>query len=64
MPLANPVTIRVGSSTATVQYAGMTGSGLNQFNIVVPDLSNGDYPVVAQVAGVRTAAIVRLRVQR
>lgn len=64
IPLANPVTIRVGPSMATVQYAGMTGSGLNQFNIVVPDLSNGDYPVAAQVAGVRTAAIVRLRVQR
>jgi protocatechuate 3,4-dioxygenase beta subunit len=64
IPLANPVAIRIGPAAATVQYAGMSGSGLNQFNIVVPDLANGDYPVVAQIAGVRTAAIVRLRIQR
>lgn len=62
--LANPVEIRIGNANATVQYAGMTASGLNQFNVVVPELPNGDYPVVAQVAGVRTAAIVRLRIQR
>lgn len=62
-PLLNPVTVRVGQSTADLIYAGMTGVGLYQFNLVVPNLANGDYPVVAQVAGVRTSSIARLRVQ-
>jgi protocatechuate 3,4-dioxygenase beta subunit len=63
-PLLNPVTIRIGPSTAQVLYAGMTGVGLYQFNIIVPDLPSGDYPVVAEVAGVRTPSIARLRIQR
>jgi protocatechuate 3,4-dioxygenase, beta subunit len=63
-PLMNPATIRIGQSSAQVTYAGMTGTGLYQFNVTVPDLPNGDYPVVAEVAGVRTASAARLRVQR
>jgi protocatechuate 3,4-dioxygenase beta subunit len=63
-PLLNPVTIRIGSSTAQVLYAGMTGAGLYQFNILVPDLASGDYPVLAEVAGVRTPSMARLRIQR
>jgi protocatechuate 3,4-dioxygenase, beta subunit len=63
-PLLNPVKIRIGQSTAPVLYAGMTAAGLYQFNQVVPDLPNGDYPVVAEVAGVRTPSIARLRIQR
>lgn len=63
-PLLNPVTIRIGPATAQVLYAGMSGVGLYQFNIIVPDLANGDYPVVAEVAGVRTPSIARLRIQR
>lgn len=62
-PLLNPVTIRIGQAAADVIYAGMTGVGLYQFNLVVPNLANGDYPVVAQIAGVRTSSIARLRVQ-
>ncbi len=62
-PLANPVTIRVGQSKAQVVYAGMSGVGLYQFNTVVPDLPGGDYPVVAEIAGVRTSSAGRLRIQ-
>lgn len=63
-PLLNPVTIRIGQATAQVLYAGMSGVGLDQFNIVVPDLPNGDYPVVAEVLGIRTPSVARLRIQR
>lgn len=63
-PLLNPVTIRIGQATAQVLYAGMSGVGLYQFNIVVPDLPNGDYPVVAEVLGIRTPSVARLRIQR
>ena len=61
-PVLNPVTIRIGQATAQVPYAGMTGAGLYQFSVVVPALPAGDYPVVAEVAGVRSASIARLRI--
>ncbi len=63
-PLMNPVTLRIGQATAQVNYAGVTGVGVYQFNVVVPDLPNGDYPVRAQVAGVWTNTVPRLRIQR
>jgi len=63
-PLLHPVTIRIGTAQATVEYAGLTGSGLNQFNIVVPDLPNGDYPVTAKINGTRTSSAARIRMER
>ncbi len=63
-PLMNPVKIRIGQATAQLNYAGVTGVGVYQFNVVVPDLPNGDYPVRAEVAGVRTSSVPRLRISR
>jgi protocatechuate 3,4-dioxygenase beta subunit len=63
-PLANQARIRVGNVDASIQFQGLTAAGLAQFNIVVPDLPTGDYPVVAIIAGVRTSSIARLRIQR
>lgn len=63
-PLANQARIRIGNVDAQIQFQGLTAAGLAQFNVVVPDLPTGDYPVVAVIAGVRTSAIARLRVQR
>jgi len=55
-PLANPMTIRFGNVQANVTFAGLASgaAGLYQFNVVVPDLPDGDIPVVAEVGGVRT----------
>lgn len=63
-PLLNPVRIRIGQADASLAWAGLIGPGLYQFNVTVPDLASGDYPVVAAVAGVRTRSAGRLRVQR
>jgi len=38
--------------------------GLYQFNITAPDLPDGDYPVTAQVGGVWTGKMVKLRIAR
>jgi uncharacterized protein (TIGR03437 family) len=46
-----------------VRFAGLTGAGLYQFNVVVPNLPSGDHDVVATVAGARTQPLARLRVQ-
>jgi uncharacterized protein (TIGR03437 family) len=38
--------------------------GLYQFNVTVPDLPDGDHAVTAEVGGVRTQKIGRIRIQR
>jgi len=51
------ITVTIGGVPATIQYAGITISGLAQINVTVPSsLANGDAPVVATVGGVQTQA--------
>ena len=63
-PLTNSVSLRIGTTNAEVAFAGLSGAGLYQLNIVVPNLPDGDHDVVATVAGSRSQALARLRVQR
>ena len=53
-PTVNPVTFTIGGISAPVSYAGMTESGLYQFNLTVPATASGDQPIQAQVDGVTT----------
>ena len=62
-PLAVPVTITIGGVGATVAYAGQIGSGLYQFNVVVPAIGVGEYKVEAAVSGVATGAPIYLPVR-
>jgi len=51
------ITVTIGGTPATVQYAGITISGLAQINVTVPSsLANADAAVVASVGGVQTQA--------
>jgi uncharacterized protein (TIGR03437 family) len=52
--LANSVQFTIGGVSAPVSYSGLVGPGLYQFNVAVPNISNGDAPIVAQIGGVRT----------
>ncbi|MFN0100973.1 MAG: IPT/TIG domain-containing protein [Bryobacteraceae bacterium] len=62
---ATPVTVRIDSQDALVSYTGMTSAGLYQINVTVPaDLADGDYPVTAEVAGVRTLKFCKLPVAK
>lgn len=63
-PLLNSVKINIDTAQVDVQYAGITSAGLYQFNIVVPDLPDGDHSVSASVAGARPPKIGRLRITR
>lgn len=63
-PLQNAVTIRVGQEKAQVLYAGITAAGLYQINVAVPSLDNGDYPVIAEIAGIRSSSLARLQIRR
>jgi uncharacterized protein (TIGR03437 family) len=51
--LTNPVTVQFGSTPATVQYAGLAPGfvGLYQFNVQVPNVVAGDWPLVVTVNG-------------
>jgi uncharacterized protein (TIGR03437 family) len=64
IPLVYPVGIRIDNQTAAVSFAGLTGVGLYQFNVTIPELADGDHAVVAEVGGVRTEKIARIRVER
>jgi protocatechuate 3,4-dioxygenase, beta subunit len=61
-PLSNAVTIRIGTTFADVRFAGMSGAGLYQFNIVAPNVPDGDHDVIATIAGARSQSLARLRV--
>jgi uncharacterized protein (TIGR03437 family) len=63
-PLANTVQVTIGGQTALVAFAGLTGSGLYQFNVTVPNLPNGDAAVVATIGGIATQTGVVVTVQQ
>jgi uncharacterized protein (TIGR03437 family) len=65
-PLADvsQLTIKIGNVAARIQFAGMTGAGLYQFNVVVPDVPDGDRPVVAEIAGERSQSQKFITVQK
>jgi uncharacterized protein (TIGR03437 family) len=53
-PLANLTQLKVtiGGVAATVQFAGIVAAGEYQINVLVPQVSNGDQPILATIAGV------------
>jgi uncharacterized protein (TIGR03437 family) len=64
---ANPVTVTVGGTAATVYGAALAGgnAGLYQVAIQIPDnLANGDYPIVATVFGAQSPATTLITVQQ
>jgi uncharacterized protein (TIGR03437 family) len=49
--ITDKITVTIGGVTAKVQFAGVTGVGLYQLNVVVPPLSDGDQKVIATIGG-------------
>jgi uncharacterized protein (TIGR03437 family) len=61
---ASSVTVTIGGAAAAVQFAGLTASGLYQFNVMVPSsLPSGDAAVVATIGGVQTQTGLSITVQ-
>lgn len=56
--------IRFGETVADIKFGGLVASGLYQFNVVVPNLPNGDVPLVAELGSVKSAATVLITIQR
>jgi uncharacterized protein (TIGR03437 family) len=62
--LANQVQVTIGGMAATVAYAGLVESGTYQLNVTVPNLPNGDAPIVATIGGVISQTGVSITVQQ
>ena len=59
-PVNDKVTITIGGVDATVQFAGLVGAGLYQFNVVVPQTvptSPADQPLVIRQGSLQTQAL-------
>jgi uncharacterized protein (TIGR03437 family) len=66
-PLVDTPSVTIGGANATVQYGGGAPNliGTYQFNIVVPDVPNGDQPVVVQFSdGSKTQDNAFITIQR
>jgi uncharacterized protein (TIGR03118 family) len=66
--IANSPAVTIGGATATVQYAGLSGPGLDQVNVAVPALpagSNGavDLPISAMIGTSSTQPGLMITVQ-
>jgi uncharacterized protein (TIGR03437 family) len=44
--------VTIGGEPAEIEYAGLTGAGLNQVNLRVPDLPAGRHPVRVRMRGI------------
>jgi len=66
VPLANASSwqARIGNLSGAVGFAGLTGSGLYQFNVTVPNVADGDQPLVISGGGGSTQSGVFITVQK
>ena len=55
--------VTIGGVAATVQYAGITIPGVYQLNVTVPQLPNGDQPIVATIGGASTQTGISVPIQ-
>ncbi len=62
-PLASTVTVMIGGKTALVSYAGRVAAGLDQVNVTVPSVADGDQAIAVTVGGVATQSGVLLKVK-
>jgi uncharacterized protein (TIGR03437 family) len=65
LPLVRPedLRVRIGGLDCVIAYAGLISPGVYQFNLVVPQISAGDQPVVAELRGLLTQADLMLNIQ-
>ena len=60
--LINSVVITIGGVQVETSFAGLSSTGLYQFNVIVPSLADGDHAVLAMIGGLQTQSGVLLSV--
>jgi len=63
-PLTSSIAMRIGGVPVTVAFAGLSSSGLYQFNVTIPDLPNGEHLVEMQINGASIQTGILFAVQR
>ncbi len=65
LPLANlqELRVRIGGVDARIAFAGLISPGVYQFNVVVPEVPDGDRTIVAELRGLLTRADLMVTVQ-
>lgn len=63
-PLVDNVTMRIGSVAVTPAFAGLSSSGLYQFNVAIPDLADGEHDIAMEINSVSIQTGVVLAVKR
>lgn len=62
--LATQPTVTIGGANATVTFAGVSSSGLNQVNVTIPaGTANGDQSVILTIGGAKTQSTAIISVQ-
>ena len=56
--------VRIGGVDAAIAFAGLISPGVYQFNVVVPQVGDGDQSVSAELRGLLTRADLLLTVQQ
>ncbi|MFN0169767.1 MAG: hypothetical protein ACKV22_25370 [Bryobacteraceae bacterium] len=62
--LAGEVQIAIGGKPAAVAFAGLSGAGLYQFNVTIPEIPDGDQLLTATLNGRSSQANVYMTIQR
>jgi uncharacterized protein (TIGR03437 family) len=63
--LANPVKVRIGGVDVQPAFAGLSGTGVYQLNVTLPDsTADGAIPVVATIGGVSTPGTATIPVKK
>jgi uncharacterized protein (TIGR03437 family) len=62
--LTTLATVRIGGVVADVVWAGLVSPGLYQFNVTVPNVPDGDQPVLADIGGFPSQGNAFITVQK
>jgi uncharacterized protein (TIGR03437 family) len=54
---ASQVRFQVGTVAAEVAFAGIVSAGVYQFNVVIPQVAEGDHEVIAEITGLSSRGL-------
>lgn len=63
-PLVDTPVVRINNVPVQVLGAALVGSGLYQINATIPDVPNGDHPIVVEIGGASSSNTVSISIQR
>ena len=62
LTLTSATQVTIGGANAAVSFAGVISPGLFQINVTVPDVSDGDQPMIIQINGAQSPSDVMIAV--